>query len=36
VVDARHYVSIAIALRVVAPIFVAEDVLQQVASSYGL
>jgi bifunctional DNase/RNase len=35
-VDARPSDSIAIALRAEAPIFVAEDVLQQVASSYGL
>jgi len=35
-VDARPSDSIAIALRADAPIFVAEDVLDQVASSYGL
>ena len=35
-VDARPSDSIAVALRVDAPIFVAEDVLNQVASSYGL
>ena len=35
-VDARPSDSIAIALRVEAPIFVAEEVLNQVASSYGL
>jgi bifunctional DNase/RNase len=35
-VDARPSDSIALALRADAPIFVAEDVLQQVASSYGL
>jgi hypothetical protein len=35
-VDARPSDSIAIALRAEAPIFVAEDVLNQVASSYGL
>ena len=35
-VDARPSDSIAIALRADAPIFVAEEVLQQVASSYGL
>jgi bifunctional DNase/RNase len=35
-VDARPSDSIAIALRSDAPIFVAEDVLNQVASSYGL
>ena len=35
-VDARPSDSIAIALRADAPIFVAEDVLNQVASSYGL
>ena len=35
-VDARPSDSIAIALRADAPIFVAEDVLTQVASSYGL
>jgi len=35
-VDARPSDSIAIALRAEAPIFVAEDVLTQVASSYGL
>ena len=35
-VDARPSDSIAVALRADAPIFVAEDVLKQVASSYGL
>ena len=35
-VDARPSDSIAVALRTDAPIFVAEEVLQQVASSYGL
>ena len=35
-VDARPSDSIAIALRADAPIFVAEEVLNQVASSYGL
>lgn len=35
-VDARPSDSIAIALRAEAPIFVANDVLDQVASSYGL
>lgn len=35
-VDARPSDSIAVALRSEAPIFVAEDVLNQVASSYGL
>jgi hypothetical protein len=35
-VDARPSDSIAVALRAEAPIFVAEDVLNQVASSYGL
>ena len=35
-VDARPSDSIAIALRAEAPIFVAEDVLNQVSSSYGL
>ena len=35
-VDARPSDSIAIALRAEAPIFVAEEVLNQVASSYGL
>ncbi len=35
-VDARPSGSIAIALRAEAPIFVAEEVLNQVASSYGL
>ena len=35
-VDARPSDSIAIALRAEAPIFVADDVLNQVASSYGL
>ena len=35
-VDARPSDSIAIALRSDAPIFVAEEVLNQVASSYGL
>jgi bifunctional DNase/RNase len=35
-VDARPSDSIAIALRAEAPIFVSEDVLNQVASSYGL
>ena len=35
-VDARPSDSIAIALRADAPIFVAEDVIKQVASSYGL
>ena len=35
-VDARPSDSIAIALRAEAPIYVAEDVLNQVASSYGL
>ena len=35
-VDARPSDSIAVALRADAPIFVAEEVLQQVASSYGL
>ena len=35
-VDARPSDSIAVALRADAPIFVADDVLQQVASSYGL
>ena len=34
-VDARPSDSIALALRAEAPIFVAEDVLNQVASSYG-
>ena len=34
-VDARPSDSIALALRADAPIFVAEDVLNQVASSYG-
>ena len=34
-VDARPSDSIAVALRADAPIFVAEDVLNQVASSYG-
>ena len=35
-VDARPSDSIAVALRADAPIFVAEEVLNQVASSYGL
>ena len=35
-VDARTSDSIALALRADAPIFVADDVLNQVASSYGL
>ena len=35
-VDARPSDSIAVALRAEAPIFVAEDVLNQVASNYGL
>ena len=35
-IDARPSDSIALALRAEAPIFVAEDVLTQVASSYGL
>ena len=35
-VDARPSDSIAIALRADAPIFVSDDVLNQVASSYGL
>jgi hypothetical protein len=35
-VDARPSDSIAVALRAEAPIFVAEEVLNQVASSYGL
>ena len=35
-VDARPSDSIAVALRADAPIFVAGDVLDQVASSYGL
>ena len=35
-VDARPSDSIALALRADAPIFVAEEVLNQVASSYGL
>ena len=35
-VDARPSDSIAVALRADAPIFVAEDVLNQVASGYGL
>ncbi len=35
-VDARPSDSIALALRTNAPIFVAEDVLNQVASNYGL
>ena len=35
-VDARPSDSIALALRAEAPIFVAEDVLNQVSSSYGL
>jgi len=35
-IDARPSDSIAIALRAEAPIFVAEEVLNQVASSYGL
>ncbi len=35
-VDARPSDSIAVALRAEAPIYVAEDVLNQVASSYGL
>ena len=35
-VDARPSDSIAVALRADAPIFVADEVLQQVASSYGL
>lgn len=35
-IDARPSDSIALALRAEAPIFVAEDVLKQVASSYGL
>ncbi len=35
-IDARPSDSIAIALRADAPIFVAEEVLEQVASSYGL
>ncbi len=35
-VDARPSDSIAVALRADAPIFVAEEVLQQVASSYEL
>ena len=35
-IDARPSDSIAVALRAEAPIFVADDVLNQVASSYGL
>ncbi len=35
-VDARPSDSIALALRAESPIFVAEEVLNQVASSYGL
>ena len=35
-VDARPSDSIAVALRAEAPVFVAEEVLNQVASSYGL
>ena len=35
-IDARPSDSIALALRADAPIFVSEDVLNQVASSYGL
>lgn len=35
-VDARPSDSIAVALRADAPIYVAEEVLDQVASSYGL
>ena len=35
-VDARPSDSIALALRAEAPIYVAEEVLNQVASSYGL
>ncbi len=35
-VDARPSDSIAVALRADAPIFVSDDVLNQVASSYGL
>ena len=35
-IDARPSDSIALALRADAPIFVADDVLNQVASSYGL
>ena len=35
-VDARPSDSIAVALRVDAPIFVSEEVLNQVTSSYGL
>ncbi len=35
-VDARPSDSIALALRAEAPIYVADDVLNQVASSYGL
>ena len=35
-VDARPSDSIAVALRADAPIFVSEDVLKQVTSSYGL
>ena len=35
-VDARPSDSIAVALRADAPIFVSEEVLNQVASSYGL
>ncbi len=35
-IDARPSDSIAIALRLDAPIFVSEEVLNQVASSYGL
>jgi bifunctional DNase/RNase len=35
-VDARPSDSIALALRADAPIYVAEEVLQQVASGYGL
>ena len=35
-VDARPSDSIALALRAEAPIYVAEDVLNRVASSYGL
>ena len=35
-VDARPSDSIAVALRADAPIFVAEDVLNQVTTSYGL
>ena len=35
-VDARPSDSIAVALRAEAPIFVADEVLKQVASSYGL